>query len=147
MPYKVTNMRHVRVLYGIQIKFALKRGARCVAGAEAGRWPEGWRVPERGLPGGGSGRLPHHAHLQAALWNPNYFLRFRFRLLRSYGSGSGSSSDFWHITVPDPVPYLVSRPLIAVFKQYFFFFLIFFLTTGNPKIYFRKTPLGNNEIY
>ncbi len=24
----------------------------------------------------------------SALWNPNYFLRFRFRLLKSYGSGS-----------------------------------------------------------
>jgi hypothetical protein len=24
---------------------------------------------------------------QAALWNRNYFLRFRFRLLKSYGSG------------------------------------------------------------
>ncbi len=26
----------------------------------------------------------------AALWNLNYFLRFRFQLLKSYGSGSGS---------------------------------------------------------
>jgi hypothetical protein len=26
--------------------------------------------------------------LPAALWNHNYFLRFRFRLLKSYGSGS-----------------------------------------------------------
>jgi hypothetical protein len=55
------------------------------------------------------------------LWNRNYFLRFRFRfwLLKSYGSCSGSSSDFWHITVPVPVPdpYLVSRPLKAIFKK------------------------------
>jgi hypothetical protein len=26
--------------------------------------------------------------LDAALWNRNYFLRFRFRLLKSFGSGS-----------------------------------------------------------
>ncbi len=49
------------------------------------------------------GRQPHHllegllgvlqpgGSLQAALWNRNYFLRFRFRLLKSYGSGSGSN--------------------------------------------------------
>ena len=28
-------------------------------------------------------------HLVPALWNRYYFLRFRFRLLNSYGSGSG----------------------------------------------------------
>jgi hypothetical protein len=33
-----------------------------------------------------------------ALWNCNYFLRFRFQLLKSYGS----SSDFWKVTVPVP---------------------------------------------
>ncbi len=26
--------------------------------------------------------------LEPALWNRNYFVRFRFRLLKSYGSGS-----------------------------------------------------------
>jgi hypothetical protein len=31
-------------------------------------------------------------HIQAGLWNRNYFLRFRFRLLTRYGSGSGSGS-------------------------------------------------------
>ncbi len=36
----------------------------------------------------------------AALWNRNYFLRFRFRLLKSYGSGSGS--NFWKVMVPVP---------------------------------------------
>ncbi len=36
------------------------------------------------------------------LRNHNYFLRFRFRLLTSYGSGS----DFWQVTVPAPAPYL-----------------------------------------
>jgi hypothetical protein len=29
-----------------------------------------------------------YAPLFAALWNRTYFLRFRFRLLESYGSGS-----------------------------------------------------------
>ncbi len=38
------------------------------------------------------------------LWNRNYLLRFRFRfwLLKSYGSGSGS--NFWKVMVPVPVP-------------------------------------------
>jgi hypothetical protein len=31
---------------------------------------------------------PGNNTLHAALWNRNYFLRFRFRLLKSYGSGS-----------------------------------------------------------
>ncbi len=60
--------------------------------------------------------VPNLAHfgVQAALWNLNYFLRFRFLLLKSYGSGfgsdfwksygSGSRSYFWKITVPVPVP-------------------------------------------
>jgi hypothetical protein len=43
--------------------------------------------------------VQHHPYyctwfMAAALWNRNYFLRFRFLLLKSYGSGSGSSSDF-----------------------------------------------------
>jgi hypothetical protein len=40
----------------------------------------------------------------AVLWNRNYFLRFRFRfrLLKSYGSVSGS--DFWKSYGPVPVP-------------------------------------------
>jgi hypothetical protein len=41
---------------------------------------------------------------KSVLWNRNYFLRFRFRLLKSYGSGSGSSSDFWQVPIPVPVP-------------------------------------------
>jgi hypothetical protein len=35
-----------------------------------------------------------------ALWNRSFFLRFQFRLLKSYCSGS----DFWKIKVPIPVP-------------------------------------------
>jgi hypothetical protein len=34
--------------------------------------------------------------LQPVLWNRNYFLRFWFRLLKSYGS----DSDFCQVTVP-----------------------------------------------
>ncbi len=50
------------------------------------------------------------SNFSAVLWNRNYFLRFRFRLLKSYGSGSdfwksyGSGSYFWKVTVPVPVP-------------------------------------------
>ncbi len=42
--------------------------------------------------------------LWAVLWNRNYLLQFRFRfwLLKSYESGSGS--DFWKVMVPVPVP-------------------------------------------
>ncbi len=40
--------------------------------------------------------------ITAALWNRNYFLlfQFRYRLLKSYGSGS----NFWKVMVPVPVP-------------------------------------------
>ncbi len=41
-------------------------------------------------------------HCLPVLWNHNYFLRFRFRLLKSYCSGSGS--DFWQVKVPVPAP-------------------------------------------
>ncbi len=52
------------------------------------------------------------SYLSPVLWNRNYFLRFgfRFRLLKSYGSGSdfrksyGSGSYFRKVTVPVPVP-------------------------------------------
>ena len=36
----------------------------------------------------------------SVLWNRNYLLRFRFWLLKSYGSGS----NFWKVMVPVPVP-------------------------------------------
>ncbi len=39
-------------------------------------------------------------HFKPVLWNRNYLLRFRFWLLKSYGSGS----DFWKVMVPVPVP-------------------------------------------
>ncbi len=64
----------------------------------------------------------------AALWNRNYFLRFRFRLLKSYGSGSdfwksyGSGSYFWKVTVPVPVPapYLYHKKQIFLKKLFLF---------------------------
>jgi len=46
--------------------------------------------------------------IEAVLWNRNYFLQFRFRLWKSYGSGSkfwkryGSGSYLWKVTVPGP---------------------------------------------
>ncbi len=45
-------------------------------------------------------------NLKAVLWNRNYLLRFRFWLLKSYGSGSGSGSgsNFLKVMVPVPVP-------------------------------------------
>jgi hypothetical protein len=52
-----------------------------------------------------------------------YFLRFRFRLLKSYGSGSGSY--FWKVTVPVSVPVPVQVPVqvpasyLAHIKQIF----------------------------
>ncbi len=46
----------------------------------------------------------HIAGTQPVLWNRNYLLRFRFWLLKSYGSGSGSGSNFWKVKVPVPVP-------------------------------------------
>ncbi len=38
------------------------------------------------------------------LFNRNFLLRFRFWLLKSYGSGSGSGSNFWEVMVPVPFP-------------------------------------------
>ena len=76
------------------------------------------------------------------LWNRNFFLRFRFRflLLKSFGSGSGSDfwksygsgsgSYFWKVTVPVPVP--VPAPYLdhkkQIFQEYFWnFFSLFTL--------------------
>jgi hypothetical protein len=59
------------------------------------------------------------AALQAALWNRNYFLRFRFRLLKNYGSGSGS--NFWKVMFP--VPTFVKLRFRLRFKNVGKFFL------------------------
>ncbi len=59
------------------------------------------------------GRPSYKRSLQlskAALWNRNYYLQFRFRLLKSYGSGSGSY--FRKVTVPVPSPFLEHKKQI-----------------------------------
>ncbi len=70
---------------------------------------------------------------KTVLWNRNDILRFRFLLLKSYGSGSdfwksyvsGSGSYFWKVTVPVPVPvlapYLDHKKLIFQEKFWNFF--------------------------
>jgi hypothetical protein len=58
--------------------------------------------------------------LKPVLWNRNYILRFRFRLLKSYGSGSGSGSSSYlrKVTVPVPaVPVPVLAPYLDHKKQ------------------------------
>jgi hypothetical protein len=70
---------------------------------EAARSPKvrGWLVPSLQL----RIRIQHFRSLliqkririqgfDAALWNRKHFLRFRFRLLKSYGSGFGSGSSY-----------------------------------------------------
>ncbi len=57
----------------------------------------------------------------AVLWNRNYFLQFRFRLLNSYGSDSGS--DFWKVTVT--APYLLWIIKSKFFTNFFLFFCLF----------------------
>jgi len=73
------------------------------------------------------------------LWNRNYFLRFRFRfrLLKSYGSGSdfwksygsssgsgsGSGSYFRKVPVPVPAPYKDNKK--QIFQQKFWNFFSF----------------------
>ncbi len=77
-----------------------------------------------------------HLLENAVLWKRNYLLRFRFWLLKSYGSGSGSVSNFWKVVpVPVPIPIFekvtvpVPVPIPASYldhkKQIFFFFLLF----------------------
>ena len=60
------------------------------------------------------------------LWNRNYFLRFRFRLLKNYGAGSGSTFEKVMVPVPVPVPvpapYLDHKKLIFQKKCWKIFF-------------------------
>ncbi len=70
----------------------------------------------------------------AVLWNRYYFLRFRFRLLKSYGSGSdfwksyGSGSYFRKVPVPVPAPYLDHKKQIFT-KKLLEFFLPFYIVS------------------
>jgi hypothetical protein len=63
-----------------------------------------WTLRSRAPPGDSTLNSGQHkvAYLKPVLWNRNYFLRFRFRLLKSYGS----ASVFCKVMVPVPVPYL-----------------------------------------
>jgi len=82
------------------------------------------------------------------LWNRNYFLRFRFRfrLLKSYGSGSdfwksyGSGSYFWKVTVPVPVPasYLYHKKLIFLKK---------FVSFLHSKLFYKEKDYKYQQIY
>ena len=86
------------------------------------------------------------------LWNRNYFLRFRFRLLKSYGSGS----DFWksygsdsgagsyfeklrfRFSVPVPAPYLYHK------KQIFLKQFVYFL---HSKLFYKEKDYKYQQIY
>ncbi len=86
------------------------------------------------------------------LWNRNYFLRFRFRILKCYGSGSGSGSDFWKsygsdsyfwkvtvpVPVPVPAPYLYHKKLILLKK------FVFFL---HSKLFYKEKDYKYQQIY
>ncbi len=73
---------------------------------------------------------------ESLLWNRNYFLRFRFRflLLKSFGSGSGSDflksygsgsgSYFWKVTVPVPVPAPYLDHKKQILQEYFWIFVL-----------------------
>ncbi len=82
--------------------------------------------------------------------NRNYFLRFRFRLLKSYGSGSGSDfwqsygsgsgSYFWKVTVPVPVP----APYLFHKKQIFLKKFVSFLYS---KLFYKEKDYKYQQIY
>jgi hypothetical protein len=84
--------------------------------------------------------------LWAVLWNRNYFLRFRFWLLKSYGSGSdfwksyGSGSYFWKVTVPVPVP----APYLYHKKQ---IFLKKFVSSLHSKLFYKEKDYKYQQIY
>ncbi len=84
-----------------------------------------------------------------ALWNRNYFLRFRFQLLKSFGSGSdfwksygsGSGSYFWKVTVPVPAPYSDHKK--QIFREYFWIFFAFL----HGKVFYKKNVYKFQQIY
>ncbi len=86
----------------------------------------------------------------AVLWNRNYFLRFRFRLLKSYGSGSGSDfwksygsgSYFWKVTV------LVSvRFLLHIYTIKMQIFLKKFVSFLHSKLFYKEKDYKYQQIY
>jgi hypothetical protein len=90
-----------------------------------------------------------------ALWNRNYFLRFRFLLLKSYGSGSGFGSDIWksygsdsgsyfwkiRVPVPVPAPYLDHKK--QIFQKNFGNFLAFL----HSKLFYKEKVYKFQQIY
>ncbi len=60
-------------------------------------------------------------NVPSVLWNRNYLLWFRFWLLKSYGSGSGS--NFWKVMFPVPAPYLDYKKQILQKKFWISFWL------------------------
>jgi hypothetical protein len=69
--------------------------------SDMGEGKQSWHWAQWDRRDGREGRQTWRRPPQAALWNRNYFLRFWFRLSKSYGSGSGS--NFWKVMVPVPV--------------------------------------------
>ncbi len=73
------------------------------------------------------------AKFRSALWNRNYFLRFRFRLLKSYGT----VSNFWKVLVPVPVP----APYLP--KKILENFCVFLLS----KLFYKEKVYKFQQIY
>ncbi len=100
------------------------------------------------------GHLRQHAAAadgrSSSVRNRNYFLRFRFRLLTSYGSGF----DFWQATVPVPSDFwqvrfrlrnvLVSRPKKAQLKKKFLWTKIAFL---HCNLFYTENIYKFHQIY
>ncbi len=120
-------------------------------------WSSGTPVSERALLWTGwsylfnSSDLKHRikiknllvSYLLSVLWNRNYFLRFRFRfwLLKSYGSGS----YFWQVTVPVPIP--IPAPYLDHKKQFkkkcLNFFGLFYIVSW----FTRKKFINFNKFF
>ncbi len=93
----------------------------------------------------------YNEYIQPVLWNRNYLLRFRFRfwLLKIYGSGSGSNfwkvmvpvSTFEKVTVPVPAPYLDRKKQIFQ-KNLWKFFLTLYLVS----CFTRKKLININKF-
>jgi hypothetical protein len=90
---------------------------------------------------------------QAVLSNRNDFLRFRFLLLKiygsgsdfwkSYGSGSGSGSYFWKVTVPVPVP----APYLTIKSKIFKKNLGIFFAFLPSKLFYKEKVYKLQQIY
>ncbi len=91
------------------------------------------------------------------LWDRNYFLRFQFRflLLKSYGSGSGSGTNFWKsygsgsyfwkkvmVPVSVPAPYVDHKK--QIFPEKFWNFFLAFL---HSKLFYKGKVDKFQQIY